>query len=626
MAPKPTRPEGLQKEIEMKSKGNGSTKGSKTEVVSADLEKQREYAKRMSRGGFDFSLVVGDAFVRGIRDIGYKHTGTALDELIDNAIQAEAGKVHVVFGFGGDSEKKPDRLAVIDDGHGMDDLMIRLAVLWGGTHRENDRTGFGRYGYGLPSASVSQGRRFTVYSKPVDGKWNRVTVDLDDIKNGKYTNSEGRIVVPPAAPATLPDWLEDYLGENFGADGLEHGTIVEIEKVDRLRWKTASSLERNLLEHFGITYRNFLREVEICVNGKRVEPCDPLFLTPGFRFYDIDSDRAVALPPLAIEVKDDAGTVHIVKARFAHMPPTFQLKDKASPKAGRGNLNPRFAVMKDHNGIIVLRNGRQIDVLTSDCPWTTFMNNDRNWGVEVDFPAGLDEEFSITTSKQQTKLSDRMWNILREAGVFSAIKEMRSILNGQRADLNAAKDQDPTKKRPSEQAMEESIKYKTRKPGGDPQPRVMEAEAEFRREVERRASQAGVEPEKVEPELRSEVQGFPYKLKTETMPGAPFFRMVQMGGQKVLYLNQAHRFYTDIYAGERSSPSVRAALEVLLFVIGDSELDSGDDRRLFYQTERAEWSARLNVALDRLSEIEADDSEVNEDEVEAAAGAAAREA
>jgi hypothetical protein len=603
----------------MKGKGNG--KGSKVEVVSADLRQQREYANRMTEGGFDFSLVVGDAFVRGIRDIGYKHTGTALDELIDNAVQAEAEKIHVVFGFDGDSEKKPDRVAVIDDGHGMDEVMIRLAVLWGGTHREDDRTGFGRYGYGLPSASVSQGQRFTVYSKPIDGKWYRVTVDLDDIKNGKYTNEGGRIVVPAATPATLPNWLGDYLAEHFGA-GLEHGTIVEIEKVDRLTWTTATSLERHLLEHFGITYRNFLREVEIRVNGKRVEPCDPLFLTPGFRFYELDADRAEALPSLVIEVKDGAGAVHLVKARFAHMAPTFQLKDKASPKGGKGNLNPRFAVMKDHNGIIVLRNGRQIDVLTSGCPWTTFVNNDRNWGVEVDFPAGLDEEFSITTSKQQIRLSQRMWDILKEAGVYPAIEEMRHILKRQRAELKAARDEDPTKKRASEQAMEETIKYKTRKPGGDRQQRVQESETEFKREVERRAREAGIEPDKIDADLRAEVQGSPYRLRTETMPGAPFFRMVQMGGQKVLYLNKAHRFYTDVYAGNNSNPSVRAALEVLLFVLGDCELDSSDERKLFYQTERAEWSTRLNVALDVLSEIEADDTEVNEDEVMVAASEA----
>src|SRR5439155_1602997 len=194
-------------------------------VLSPDLEKQREYTREKAKSGFDFSLVVADAFVRGIRDIGYRHTGTAIDELIDNGIQAEADEVHVVFGFEGGSDKKPDRLAVIDTGHGMDPAMIQSSVIWGGTHREDDRTGFGRYGYGLPSASVSQGKRFTVYSRTADGKWHKVTVDIDEIGDGKYANAEGRIVVPAAVPTVLPEWLEEYMKEHFGPEGLQHGTV-----------------------------------------------------------------------------------------------------------------------------------------------------------------------------------------------------------------------------------------------------------------------------------------------------------------------------------------------------------------------------------------------------------------
>jgi hypothetical protein len=608
----------------MKAKGNAKgTAG--VRVVSPDLENQRQYTRKMLESGFDFSLVVADAFVRGIRDIGYRHTGTAVDELIDNAIQAEAEAVHVIFGFESGSEKKPDRLAVIDNGHGMDPEMIQFSVVWGGTHRENDRSGFGRYGYGLPSASVSQGRRFTVYSRPADGKWHKVTLDLDQISAGEYTNKEGRIVVPPPSPATLPEWLEDYLKEHFGRDGLEHGTIVEIEKLDRLSWKTATNLERKVLEHFGVTYRNFLREVEIRVNGKQVEPCDPLFLTSGFRYYDLDEDRAEALPPITIEVKGRNGVVHLIKGRFSYMPPTFQRKDKSNPKGGRENMNARFGVMKDYNGIIVLRNGRQIDVLTT-CDWTTFLTYDRNWGVEIDFPAGLDEEFSITTSKQHVRLSERLWDVLKEAGVYSAIEEMRRRFKRQIAELKGNRDQDPNRKRASEQAMEEAAKYKTRKPGGDPEERRTQAEEELQREIQRRAKLAGILPQNIEGELRAEVQGRPYKVMIETLPGAPFFRMAQIGGQKVLYLNTEHRFYTDVYAGPDSTPRLRASLEVLLFVLGESELDSTGERQLFYLTERAEWSNRLNVALNRLEEIEADEGEVAEEETEATSTAVAGEA
>lgn len=590
-------------------------------VLSPDLEEQRKYAREKLESGFDFSLVVADAFVRGIRDIGYRHTGTAIDELIDNGIQAEADEVHVVLGFEGGSDKKPDRLAVIDTGHGMDPAMIQLSMIWGGTHREDDRTGFGRYGYGLPSASVSQGKRYTVYSRTADGKWHKVTVDIDEISAGMYTNAEGRIVVPAAVPVDLPKWLAEYLKEHFGPEGLLHGTVVEIEKLDRLTWKTSASLERHLMEHFGITYRNFLREVDIRVNGKRVEPCDPLFLTPGFRYYDLDEDRAEALPPMTIEVKDRKGVPQVVKGRFSYMSPTFQRKDKGKEKGGAENMNARFGVMRDHNGIIVLRNGRQIDVIT--CPWMTFVNYDRNWGVEIDFPAALDEEFSITTSKQQIRLSDRMWEILDKAGVKAAIEQLRSRLKGEIADQKRKREEDARKKRASEQAMEEAAKYKTRKPGGDTEERREEAEKEFQRELERRAEQAGVHPSDIEEEIRAAVLGAPYKVMFDTMPGAPFFRLAQIGGQRVLYLNKEHRFYTDVYAGPESTPRLRASLEVLLFVIGECELDASGERRLFYQTERAEWSTRLNVVLNLLDEIDSTEEVVaNEEEAVSAASVA----
>ena len=119
------------------------------------LEAQRAYA-RESSGRSQFGLMVPEAFVRGIRDLGYRSNSDAVAELIDNALQAYADRIDVLFGYDGStSNKKPAQLAVVDNGHGMEPDMIRMAVMWGGTHRENDRHGLGRYGYGLPCSSVS---------------------------------------------------------------------------------------------------------------------------------------------------------------------------------------------------------------------------------------------------------------------------------------------------------------------------------------------------------------------------------------------------------------------------------------------------------------------------------------
>src|SRR3954453_5957946 len=99
-------------------------------TISKDLEAQREYQRRVKDAGFDFGLTVADAFVRGIRDIGYRDTATALDEDCDNSIQAGATKVFIAFGFEGSSGSQPTALAVVDNGHGMDPEMVRLSAIW----------------------------------------------------------------------------------------------------------------------------------------------------------------------------------------------------------------------------------------------------------------------------------------------------------------------------------------------------------------------------------------------------------------------------------------------------------------------------------------------------------------
>jgi len=153
--------------------------------------------------------------------------------------------------------------------------------------------------------------------------------------------------------------------------------------------------------------------------------------------------------------------------------------------------------------------------------------------------------------------------------------------------------------------MEEAEKFRTRPPAGDPVERARKNEEQFQAEVKRRARATGRPVEEVEHELATEVQGHPYRVREENLPGAPFFRVTQIGGQRALYLNTAHRFFTDVYAGPESTPRLRAALELLLFVLGESELDATADRSLFYQNERAWWSGRLMTLLDKLDQIDA---------------------
>lgn len=584
------------------------------------VEAQDKYVEQLQKEGFDYGLIVAEAFVKGMRDVGYRHTGTALAELVDNSIEASAEHVHVVFGYAGAkaSQKKPQQVAVIDDGHGMSPGMIRAAVLWGGSHRTGSRELFGRYGFGLPSSSVSQGRRFEVFSRTDSGEWHSVAIDLDEIAAGECFRDNGTVAVPPAEPRKLPAWLVKEVRERF-ADGLGAGTIVVLDKLDNLTYVTTTRLKRLLAEHFGLTYRKWLRRASIHVEDTKVEPIDPLFLDESGRFYDENELRAEGLEETLVPVKNasDGTELGTVRVRYSYLPPGFQNQDGKV----RRKTNKRFNVMKENNGILVLRAGRQIDVVSVKCPWLTFVNYHRNWKVEIDFDPSLDEQFSITTSKQQIVVSERMWQLLDKAGVRRTMEELKSRYTRE-VDAKKQEEDSPEADEPrsSEEIMRQAEKYKTPVPEPDAKEKAKREERK-RREITRRAKESRKREDEVAEEIEAEIEQHPWKMLFEDLPGAPFYRTEAMGYQLRLCLNRTHPFFTQLYMGPDSTPRQRVALEVLLFVLAEAELDANQDGRLFYETERQGWSTRLNVALKILDEMDpaADAASAEQDEAESRA-------
>jgi histidine kinase/DNA gyrase B/HSP90-like ATPase len=551
--------------------------------VADILAAQRAYVEARP-GTARFGLIVPEAFVRGIRDLGYRSNGDAIAELIDNSLQAGADRIDVAFGYEGTaSVKKPVQLAVIDNGHGMEPAMIRMAVMWGGTHRENDRGGLGRYGYGLPCACVSLGRRFTIISKIAGGELFAVTLDLDDLAAGKYSDRSGDIIVPEPRQALLPAFVADHIEAAHPA-GWSSGTVILVEKLDRLEWVTAQRLRENLCRQFGVTYHKLRGEAALHVDSEFVEPIDPLFLTPGFHFYDIDADRASALDPVRLEVRDpeDGSYKGAMTLRYAWFPPSFGSIDKERDAVGL-NANPRFAILKDYHGLIFSRNGRLVDVQTRT-PWTSFINNDRYIKVEVEFSATLDEAFGVTTSKQQVTVSPYIWDLLRQAGVPKAIEQLRNKVREAKLERRlAALMPRPGERLLSERAMSDS---------GN----VSRLGAGHQYDLGLRIS--------------------PYRLLFEDLPGQPFFRIDRQGAARALHLNTAHRFYVDVYEGPTASPAMRSALELLLFSIGDVILDSSERDQSDHDRQLRAWSRRLDLALAMMSSHLAASGEQEDEEAE----------
>src|SRR5262249_27316315 len=141
----------------------------------------------------------------------------------------------------------------------------------------------GKFGFGLPNASVNQTRLVRVYSRRrKQDPWMVGTLDVDAVDTAGTVN----IAVPE--PGDLPDFVAAYL-KRIGLN-LEHGTVVVWLNPDRLTYRTAANLKQHLVDHFGVVYRYLLENIELVVEGIRVEAVDPLFLMPNARYYRAPED------------------------------------------------------------------------------------------------------------------------------------------------------------------------------------------------------------------------------------------------------------------------------------------------------------------------------------------------
>lgn len=316
------------------------------------------------------SLVDPVNFLLATRDAGYTTTATALAELVDNSLEAGASCIEVAVTS--DAAGGPI-VTVIDDGTGMTQDELRMCLLFGGSSRFGMRAGLGRYGMGLPTASLSQARRVTVTCRTRTGpEWLQVHLDLDDVIDG-VDPSQGREPHAAAQPT--------------GAAA--HGTVVEWRQCDRLDYKRLGWLIRALAVDFGRRFRKFISAgVKLRLNGRDLAAIDPLMLaeTPD------GPSSSLLCEPLRYEFKTPQGAASFVTVRFTELP-IRQLHN-------RDNATKKRLGIIGGAGMSVLRGGREIAY-----GWHLFggkrkENYDDWWRCELEFDPALDELFGITYTKQ----------------------------------------------------------------------------------------------------------------------------------------------------------------------------------------------------------------------------------
>ena len=590
------------------------------------------------------------------KNSGYKSTVHALAELIDNSVEADAKKVTVVLMV--DRESRLQKLGVADNGAGMaSDSLQRAICEKCGEHQDringsggSGRRKYGKYGVGLPKASISQANKLTVWSWKTGGSKSahRNGIDIEDenwIKAGAQIEDSKK----EAAPAK---WVE-----TAGLQAAESGTLVLWERLDgltwaRARWGENSGLIPNLEFNVGRTYRRLLagtnpelqilirvvdeafREVEPAVH---IGPNDPLYITPGCKVPRLLLDDGTFWPTkdplfqeltgaqnfIEIEVptREGARILKVSWRRSAAFRETFSVFD--GTKAGslpHGKHGARNV------GLSLLREGREVEM--SQALSVPSEPRERWFGVEFDFPHELDAILGMTNNKQgYTRLEQVLKNrfadyqtedestqqcverIRREdpqlaicleiawkiEEVWSTTRRahmtMREEVVGPPILPGVETEESPTT---PEEAAEEVASSADEKDAGETPPRSDSDREELRKRVIAELIQQKV-PEVVAEQIAARIvdRGLTYAIVNRRGLGSPFFNIGNVVDAKLIELNEDH-----------------AVHPYLLSSIGDDSSEDAEQLRARLRKARI----AIFLMLEAWAKIEADVRSLNPQE------------
>jgi hypothetical protein len=356
--------------------------------------------------------------IESLRNLGYD-CSTAIADLIDNSIAANASEIHVEINA--QQGTRPAAIIIADNGRGMDRDRLHEAMRFGAA-QEYAADDLGKYGLGLKTASLSQCRTLTVSSKAKGARKTRPRRHYARWDIGHVYGTDDWDLLAPVADE-LEDWESDGLAHEVASD---HGTVVLWTNLEetlgllfshnvRERDRFLAKLTNEVSEHLSMVFHRFMqgsvtgrRRLNIHVSGEKLDPWDPFCRNERTREIDI----------ARFEVNTRAGDGAILPEPVTLTPFVLPREDEFSTP-GAWKLASGPTNWNQQQGFYFYRNNR----LLQAGGWSWLRSPDEHTKllrVAVDFPSGLDRAFAINITKMRARIpADIRERVANEVSVWA---------------------------------------------------------------------------------------------------------------------------------------------------------------------------------------------------------------
>lgn len=503
------------------------------------------------------SIIQPGQALMSLRDSGYSFP-TAIAEVIDNSIEADANNIHIRLfeSMNGNNKKHVERVAIADDGSGMPfDVLYRYMVI-GHSTRWMKKDTIGKYGVGAKLAALNFALKIEAWSRTEENEaWKYVSFDLQNALEQEQKGNHQLVGVDVPQDAEIPEEYKNLLKG-------ETGTLVVWSKVDRLESGRAAAnydeLIAELTKELGRIFRVFINDgIKIYLNDRNIVHHDPLVLMEDSWVDQVLTKELKKVEPDSVPKKGnkhfratviaDKVSIMTQDGKEATLTVTLYPREITRKRGSGGDqLAKKLRVPENQGALSFMRLGREIAYTNVPRIFGRGVDEpDRFIGIEINFHPVFDEYFGVRNVKRGVEPFNDLRSRIRD--------ELNKYLETARKLLDESWNQvaQQTKTHSGEHSrMEEELAEAAKsmpKPPKSSKPKDLQ-EKELEEELDDLADDTGSSTSDEDKQrYKDSKKGLPFIIESVAFPGKSFVDIKHVNNQTIILINTRHRFYREMW-------------------------------------------------------------------------------